>query len=99
MRKNNKKSDLYELINIGPKSVRQLESVGIKTIKDLEKIGAEKAYEKMCKKENKKIHRAFLYVMRAALWYQKNKDKRDVAKMWWMFRRSNEGVKNKNFKS
>ncbi len=88
-----KKSDLFELINIGPQSVKSLERAGIKNIKDLKKLGAEKAYEKMCKREGKILHRAFLYVLRAALWYEDNRDKREQAKMWWMFRRTNEGGK------
>lgn len=86
-----KKSDLLTLINIGPQSVKSLERAGIKSIKDLKKLGAEKAYEKMCKRERKILHRAFLYVLRAALWYEKNKDKREMAKMWWMFRKPSEG--------
>lgn len=85
------KSDLLNLINIGPQSVKALSRVGINSISKLKKIGAEKAYVKMCKFENKNIHRAFLYVMRAALWYEKNKDKKEIAKMWWMFRRTDEG--------
>ncbi len=40
------KSELYDLPNIGPKSVAQLESIGIKTIKQFQKIGPEKIYEK-----------------------------------------------------
>lgn len=87
------KSDLYDLINIGPQSVKSLERAGIKSINDLKKLGAEKAYTKMCKREGKTLHRAFLYVMRAALWYEKNQDKREMAKMWWMFRRTDEGKK------
>lgn len=89
-----RKSDLLNLINIGPKSVQLLNRSNIKSVKDLKKIGAEEAYRKICSRENKKIHPAFLYVMRAALWYEKNQDKREVAKMWWMFRRPNKG----NFK-
>jgi hypothetical protein len=85
------KSDLLNLINIGPQSVKALSRVGINSISKLKKIGAEKAYVKMCKFENKNIHRAFLYVVRAALWYEKNKNKKEIAKMWWMFRRTDEG--------
>lgn len=87
------KTDLTNLINIGPKSAEALVRVGVNSISKLQKIGADKAYVKMCKFENKNIHRAFLYVMRAALWYEKNKDKKDMAKMWWMFRKPNEGYK------
>lgn len=72
--------------------MKALESVGINSISKLKKIGVEKVYEKMCKFEKKNIHCAFLYVMRAALWYEKNKDKK-MAKMWWGFRRVDEGIK------
>ncbi|HRH30777.1 MAG TPA: helix-hairpin-helix domain-containing protein [Candidatus Paceibacterota bacterium] len=93
------KTDLLNLINIGPQSVKALSRVGINSISELKKVGAEKAYEKMCKFENKNIHRAFLYVMRAALWYEKNKDKKEIAKMWWMFRRTDEGRVGRNLQN
>ncbi len=85
------KSDLYKLPNIGPQSVAQMEKVGIRTIKQFQKIGPEKTYEKCCRNRAQNINRAFLYVLRAAYFWTNNKDKRDQALMWWMFRKPGEG--------
>jgi hypothetical protein len=87
------KSDLFELPNIGIKSVAQMKAVGIKTIKQFQKIGPEKTYEKCCKLQKTNINRAFLYVLRAAHFYTYNKDKREQSLLWWFFRKPGEGGK------
>lgn len=80
------KSELYDLPNIGPKSVAQLESIGIKTIKQFQKIGPEKIYEKCSELTGTHIHRAFLYVLRAAHFWSYNRDRRKEALRWWMWK-------------
>jgi hypothetical protein len=93
MKKKVKKSDLYDLPNIGPRTVLLLKSISITSVADLKKIGAEKAYDTLCKKKKMVFHRAFLYVLRAALFYVAHPERIEEAKMWWLFRRPNEGGK------
>lgn len=81
-----KNSELLELPNIGQRSVNHLHRVGIKSIAQLQKLGAEKVYEKMCRKQKMHVHMAFLYVLRAALFWSYNRDRREEALRWWMFR-------------
>ncbi len=92
------KSDLYELVNLGESCVLRMEAVGIRTIKQFQKIGPEKTYQKCCKKQGSLVHRAFLYVLRSAHFYAYNRDKRDQARLWWLFRKPGEGgTKRQNY--
>lgn len=83
---NSKKSELLNLLNIGPRSARWLESIGVKNIKSFMKNTPENMYSRLNKKHNTQFHRAFLYVMRAAQYYELNKDKRAQASRWWEFK-------------
>lgn len=93
MKKKLKKSDLYDLPNIGPRTVLLLKSIAVTSVADLKKIGAEKAYESLCKKKKIIFHRAFLYVLRSALFFVEHPERREEAKLWWLFRKPNEGGK------
>lgn len=79
-------SDLYDLPNLGPKSVAHLEHIGIFSVKDLQKYGPEKVYDKLCTYYQTHMHMAFLYVLRAAHSYSLDKIDWKGAKRWWMFR-------------
>lgn len=81
-----KKSELLYLLNVGPRSAERIESVGIKTIDQFMKHTPEEIYEKMNKKYKTVFHPAFLYVMRAAQFYERNRDKKEHARMWWLFK-------------
>ena len=81
-----KKSELTELLNVGPRSAERIEAVGIKTIDQFMSHTPEEIYEKMNKKYKTVFHPAFLYVMRAAQFYERNQDKREHARMWWLFK-------------
>jgi hypothetical protein len=80
------KSELLQLPNVGPKTIAQMNAIGITTIKQFLRVGPEKIYERCCKKQGVTIHRAFLYVLRAAMFWCYNKDKRDQALRWWMWK-------------
>ena len=81
-----KNSELLQLPNVGPKTVAQMHAVGVTTIKQFLRIGPEKIYERCCEQQGYKIHRAYLYVLRAAKFWCYNKDKRDKALRWWMWK-------------
>ncbi len=80
------KSDLLDLPNIGPQSLKRLQAVGVSTIKQLQKYGPEKAYDMLCTHYKTHMHMAFLYVLRAAVSYANEKIDSEGAKRWWMFR-------------
>lgn len=80
------KSDLYELPNLGPRSIERLEKVGITSIKQLQKYGPEKVYDKLCVHYKTHMHMAFLYVLRSACSYANGNIDWEGAKRWWMFR-------------
>ncbi len=87
-----KKSELLKLLNIGPRSAMWLESVGIKSVDSFMKYSPESIYEKLNKKHKRVFHPAFLYVIRAAQFYEKNRDKRAHALMWWLFKETKKRV-------
>ncbi len=86
MKKTKVKSDLYELPNLGPRSIERLEQVGVTSIKQLQKYGPEKVYDMLCTQYKTHMHMAFLYVLRSACSYANEKIDREGALRWWMFR-------------
>ncbi len=86
MKKTTAKSDLYELPNLGPRSIERLEKIGVTSIKQLQKHGPEKVYDMLCTHYKTHMHMAFLYVLRSAYSYANGKIDRDGALRWWMFR-------------
>jgi hypothetical protein len=80
------KSDLYDLPNIGVKSVLKLSEIGVFTIKDFIKLGPEKTYDKLCNFNKKHLHPAFLYVLRGAYFYVTSDIDYSLSTRWWEFR-------------
>lgn len=80
------KSELLQLPNVGPKTIAHMNAIGIVTIKQFLRVGPEKIYERCCKQQGYTMHRAYLYVLRAATFWCYNKDKRDQALRWWMWK-------------
>lgn len=65
-RKNQKRTDLLKLKNLGAASVNILHAVGINSYEDLQKVGAANAY-KLIKSRNIHVSKVMLYALQGAL--------------------------------
>ena len=73
---------LEEIPGIGPALAGDLNSIGIRKVRDLKGKDPQKLYDKLCKKEGKRLDPCVLYTFRCAVYYASGG--REARKLkWW----------------
>jgi len=79
MSKNSAMKNLQAIPGVGKEISEDLWNIRIRSVSCLKDKNPEKLYEKLCKKEGKKIDRCMLYVLRCAVYYSKTGKQTN----WW----------------
>lgn len=75
--------ELETVPGVGKKIAEDLFGLRIRSVKDLKSKDPEKLYEKLCRKEGKKIDRCMLYIFRCAVYYASNTRHNPRLLKWW----------------
>lgn len=79
----NSQKTLQEIPGVGKEISEDLRNIGIRSVGDLKGKDPETLYERLCKREGKKIDRCMLYIMRCAVYYASNTRHNPKKLKWW----------------
>ncbi len=86
MKKENAKTDLLTIPNVGKKTKRALQNIGITCVEDLVGQNPFELYKKDCKNKGFQEDKCELYLFRMIIYYAEHENPEEEKLKWWYWK-------------